>query len=105
MWIYWHWEAMLISYLATRVVSLPFNDINEIVTKTNYRIIITPGSANEDFFRYNKDPIFQRAWKERIKPYLEEYKKYNGKNIPAVMENTYSASYGNFIGSRYAQFQ
>ena len=38
--IYSHWEAMLISYLSTRVIVLPFNDIPELVSKTQYRIIL-----------------------------------------------------------------
>ncbi len=100
MWWYWHWEAMLISYLATRVIVLPFKNIQELVSKTNHRIVITPESSNEDFFRYATDPAIQEAWKSRIEPYLEEYAQYGGKNIPAVMANSYTASYGNFIGSR-----
>lgn len=35
--IYWHWEAMLISHLASRYVNLPFNDIPELLDNTNYR--------------------------------------------------------------------
>ena len=31
--IYWHWEAMLLSYLATRVTSLPFIDIPVLLKK------------------------------------------------------------------------
>jgi hypothetical protein len=32
--IFWHWEAMLISYLATRVISLPFKNIPGLVANT-----------------------------------------------------------------------
>ena len=27
---------------------------------------------HEDLFRYSKDPIMQRVWKERIEPYIDE---------------------------------
>ena len=34
--MYWHWEAMLISYLATRVVVLPFTNIPELVANSQF---------------------------------------------------------------------
>ena len=41
--MYWHWEAMLISYLATRVIVLPFNNIPELVANSQFRILLMPG--------------------------------------------------------------
>jgi hypothetical protein len=41
--IYWHWEAMLISYLATRVIVLPFNSIPELLDKSDFLIALNPG--------------------------------------------------------------
>ncbi len=35
--IYWHWEAMLISYLATRVIKLPFTSIAGLIANTDYK--------------------------------------------------------------------
>ena len=37
--IFWQWEAMLISYLATKSISLPFKDITDLVVNTEFRII------------------------------------------------------------------
>ena len=71
--IFWHWEAMLISYLATRVISLPFKDITDLVDNTQFRIIFLPGSTAEDAFKTSPDPIWQAAWTDRIQPHLEEY--------------------------------
>ena len=36
--VYWHWEAMLISYLATRVTVLPFNNIPELIALSEVQI-------------------------------------------------------------------
>ena len=71
--IFWHWEAMLISYLATRVISLPFNDISDLVANTQFRIILMPGSSYEDDFKTSTDPTWQTAWTDRVQPHLEEH--------------------------------
>ena len=70
--IYWHWEAMLISFLATRVISLPFKDIPDLVANTEFRIILRPGTSFEDAFKTSPDPIWQAAWTYRIEPHLDE---------------------------------
>ena len=71
--MFWHWEAMLISYLATRIISLPFKDIPDLVSNTEFRIILRPGTAFEDAFKTSLDPIWQAAWTNRIQPHLEEH--------------------------------
>ena len=43
--IFYHWEAMLISYLATRVIVLPFNNIRELVDQSTFVIALFPGSS------------------------------------------------------------
>ena len=70
---FWHWEAMLISYLATRVISLPFKDIPDLVLNTPFRIIVQPGGIQEDDFKTSRDPIWQAAWTDRVQPYIEEH--------------------------------
>ena len=72
--IYWHWEAMLISYLATRVIVLPFNNIPELVENSNFKISLNPGTSFEDAFKFATDTHWKIAWKERIKPFLDDYK-------------------------------
>ena len=71
--IFWHWEAMLISYLATKTISLPFKDITDLVENTQFQIILRPGSAVADAFKTSSDPIWQAAWTDRIQPHLEEH--------------------------------
>ena len=74
--IFWHWEAMLISFLATRVISLPFKDIPDLVANTQFQIILRPGTSFEDAFKTSPDPIWQAAWTDRIQPHLDELTTY-----------------------------
>ena len=37
MLIYWLWEAMLISYFSLPNIALPFNSMEELVTKSNLK--------------------------------------------------------------------
>ena len=75
--IFWHWEAMLISYLATRVIPLPFKDVSDLVANTQFRILLMPGSAPEDYFKTSPDPIWQTAWTDRVQPHLEEHADFS----------------------------
>ena len=71
---------MLISYLATSVIVLPFDGIASMLTKSrSFRIAVMPGSGHEDAFKFSKDPVWQEAWTDRIEPYLEFYRPYFSK--------------------------
>ena len=63
--MFWHWEAMLISYLASRVIVMPFNDIAQLVSDTDFRIILNPSTSFEDAFKFSQDPDWQAAWIQR----------------------------------------
>ena len=76
--IYWNWEAMLISYLSTRFITLPFYGVKSLIEKSDYQIALWPGTAFEDTFKLSIDPAFEKAWSERIEPYLDVYQKYAG---------------------------
>ena len=98
--LYWHWEAMLISYLATRVIVLPFNNIDELVKSTSFKIALNPGSSYEDAFKFATDPSWQVAWKERIEPDLQDYKGYSANMIKFPKEDPSIALYDNFFSAR-----
>ena len=100
MLIYWHWEAMLISYLATRVITLPFRGVPELVDKSNFRIGLIPGSYFEDVFKYETDPHWQLAWKKRIQPYVKDYQGYQAKIIKLLKGDSSLAIYDNYFSSR-----
>ena len=63
--MFWHWEAMLVSYLAARVTVLPFNDIADLVSNTDFWIIVLPSSAMANEFENSLNPVWQTAWTER----------------------------------------
>lgn len=98
--LYWHWEAMLISYLATRVIVLPFNDIKELVDKTSFKIALNPGSSYEDAFKYATEKDWEMAWSERIQPFLDNYKNNGGDMLQYIMEDSNIALYDNFYSPR-----
>ena len=91
--IYWHWQAMLISYLTKRVVELPFNNLPELIENTNFRIAVWPGTYDEDVFKYATDHHWKRAWKERIQPFLHEYKDNKGNMTQYPMADSSIALY------------
>ena len=74
--LYLLWEAKLISNLSKRTIQLPFTDLASLLSTSNYKIGLMVGSSQENSFRYSEDPLFQRAWTERIEPYLQKYKNY-----------------------------
>ena len=45
MLLFWHWEAMLISYLAARKTVLPFENVEELVRTSNFRIALHEGKT------------------------------------------------------------
>ena len=81
--LYFNWEAMLVSYLAARFVSLLFTSIETLLSDTNYKIFIEPGTYAQTSFENAINPTWQAAWPERIKPNLEVYvsESYTGVNI------------------------
>ena len=82
------WQANLISYLTISKTSLPFTNLETLVTKSEFQIAIMPGSVYEDDFKLSLDPLFQRAWKERIQPYLKDYRPYQQNIIQILRNNT-----------------
>ena len=74
MFLWFHWEAMLVSYLSVRKTSLPFQSMEELVNdKKNFRIAVLPGSSLMDTFKFAKNDIWQNAWKNQIQPNLGDY--------------------------------
>ena len=65
--IYFHWEAMLISYLATRTVIYPFSNLQEMY-ESDFKLYTLPNSAMWDSFKHGDD-----LWKKIYKgPYLDD---------------------------------
>ena len=77
--LFWHWEAMLISNLSIVVIPLPFDSIEKLLTESDFKIALNPGSSYEDAFKTSTDPIWKAVWTERIQPYLEDYRGFAGE--------------------------
>ena len=102
--INWHWEAMLISYLSKRVTTLPFNNIPELLENTDFRIALLPGAYEEDVFKYATDHHWKMAWKERIQPFIHQYKGISEEiMIQFPVEHSSTAIY--FIASTARSFK
>ena len=84
------WQANLISYLIISKLFLPFTNFESLVKTSDFQIAIVPGSSDEDMFKLSLNPIYQRAWKERIEPNMEEYKEYDYTNIIQILRNDQS---------------
>jgi hypothetical protein len=98
--IFWHWEAMLISYLAIRVIPLPFKDITDLVANTQFRILLKPGGANEDAFKTSRDPTWQTAWTDRVQPHLEEHDGFSHQDFAyEISKESLSAWYDDYFGA------
>ncbi len=113
--IYALWEAMLISYLATRVIALPFRNLEGLLKESSYRYInatisghchatlhlcrlgLMPGSAYEDAFKLSNDPVWIEIYNSRVQPYLEDYQSYGSAVEPLALENEETAIYNNYF--------
>ena len=98
--IYYYWEAMLVSYLSTRFIVLPFTNIRELMENSDYRIGVTRGTSHEAYFKSSADPIVQKAYSERIEPYLEEYFPFSADMEALLLKDESLAVYQNFFMGR-----
>ena len=98
---------MLITYLSTRKITMPFTSFTELYLHTNFKVVVLPYSADEDFFKYSTDPIIQKIYEERIKPYLQEYLDYpilsNYDTIPFIKNDFGAAAYSLYSVSKYVK--
>ena len=100
--IYYYWEAMLISYLSTRFISLPFTDIRGLVENSDFKIALIEGTSMEAAFKLSTDPIWQKAYSERIEPFFDQYAPYyeNYKLAELALEDESVAIYFPFGSGR-----
>ena len=97
---FWHWEAMLISYLAIQLESLPFKGISDLVTNTQFRIILKPGCSYEDAFKTSPNQNWHSAWTDRIQPHLEEHVGFSDKDLADLaIRDEASAWYVNYFSA------
>ena len=105
--IYYYWEAMLISYLSTRVTPIPFDSIQGLL-ESSYSFYAKPGSYFWDSFQYGKTPYWNEVYEEKLKPYKNEYIEYmlsRNNYWDWVMEDGDRALYENFFAVKWVHFK
>ena len=98
MLLWFHWEAMLVSYLSVRKTYLPFESVEELVNnEKDFKIVASPGSSLMDTFKFSKNDIWQKGWTNQMQPYLEDYKKdWKNSGVNYLMDNSNVALYSHF---------
>ena len=71
--IYYYWEAMLISYLSTRVTVLPFESMIGLLN-SSYSFYAEPGSYYWETFKFGS-PIYRELFDKKLKPHEKEYRE------------------------------
>jgi hypothetical protein len=85
------WEAMLVSYLSSRRITPPFMNVQTMMDNTDYGLILRPSTFFENAFELSKDPLWQRAYKERYLPVKETVPKEDlgsAQNISKFLAKT-----------------
>ena len=89
---YFHWEAMLISHVASRVAPMPFNNMQELYD-SDYNFMTPPGTSYWDSFKYGNS-LWQRLYKDKLEPFGEEYKLKKFTIKKWLLSNEKNAAYG-----------
>ena len=58
--------------ITSRKSALPFTDVEDMYSKTPFRLAMIPDTSYVDNFKYSPDPMWQSIYSERIEPNLQE---------------------------------
>ena len=95
---YFHWEAMLISYLALKLPSYPFTNLQELYD-SDFQLYAGPGSSHWSSFKHGDD-LWQKIYRDKLEPNTEWYEKYQAStddNIKWLLLDSDHALYGNYF--------
>ena len=90
---YFHWEAMLISYLAKIVTPVPFSNMLELYN-SDYQLTTLGGSALVDVFRYG-DELWQLIYREKFE-LTNKYCNSTDQCVDMVLMDPKNAAYFNY---------
>ena len=90
---YFHWEAMLISYLAKIVTPVPFSNMHELY-KSDYQVTTLAGSALVDVFKYG-DELWQLIYRDKLE-LANEYCNSPNTCVDLVLKDPKNAAYFNY---------
>ena len=74
----------MVTSLFVRKIILPFDGIESLMLFSDTKIVLLPDSAQVDTFKYSKDPVWQRAYHERIEPHLDLYREVLKKSMKSI---------------------
>ena len=78
---------MLISYLAQRVIQIPFNNMQEFY-ESDYRLSTPPGTSNWDAFEFGNE-LWRRIHQNKLEPINEQ------ERVEYLLKGDETAHYGN----------
>ena len=90
--LYYHWEAEIMSHLAVRRSDLPFENLKELAGNPEFKLIVPRGTSLLDFFKYSKDPVYMKMWKENLEPFLDELPLYEEMES-SILNDPYTVAY------------
>ena len=67
MTIFYHYEGKLISFVISREVILPINNLEDILQHPKYQLMVQAGSAEEDYFKLSTQWPKNKLWSETMK--------------------------------------
>ena len=77
---------------------LPFHDIQDLMSNTEFPIIVPPGTSFEDAFKTARNPDWQAAWIYRVQPYLESNTGLKTEQLVKLLsEDSTLAFYENYF--------
>ena len=79
--------------LAIKKADPPFQTLEGLSKDSNYKLFTAKGTVYVDRFRYSKDPLYNKIWDEKMKPYANEFPTYN-ELFEFAIENPQTIIYG-----------
>ena len=94
--VYYHWEAMLVSYLSAKVEILPFRNVEQLIENKDFKVALLQGSYVEDSFRDVQNQIWKQLWSNQIHPFLKIFQNVDSQTSPKyLISDEYLTYYGN----------
>ena len=92
---YFHWEAMLISYLAKIEIPIPFSNMQELYN-SEYQVTTLAGSSFSDAFK-NGNELWQLIYRDKMEV-VNEYCGSNEDCLNWLLQNDKNAVYYDYKG-------
>ena len=96
--LYFHWESMLISYLATRVTPIPFRSLKEL-RDSSYSFYAIPGSSHWSAFK-NGAGVWREIYEGKLAPFEDEYvemARSDRQPVDVILQDSGMALWANYF--------